>query len=74
MFPGRIAYAALTSEQVDWTPFDYVSLDHYREERVKDSYTDRLAPLLRMGKPVVVIEFGMGTYRVPGARVPSGSG
>jgi len=63
VFSGPMTYAALPFEQVDWTPFDFVGLDHYRDERVKDSYVDRLAPFLRMGKPVIVTEFGMRTYR-----------
>ncbi|MGP8205916.1 MAG: abortive infection protein [Acidimicrobiales bacterium] len=63
VFCGPISYAALIFEQVDWTPWDYVGLDHYRDERVKDSYVERLAPFLQLGKPVVVTEFGMRTYR-----------
>ena len=43
---------------MDWDLFDIIGIDHYRDARVKDSYTERLAPLLRLGKPVVVTEFG----------------
>ncbi len=63
VFCRPVTYAALIFEQVDWAPFDYIGLDHYREARVKDSYVDRLAPFLGTGKPVVVTEFGMRTYR-----------
>jgi len=63
VFSGPITYAALVFEQVDWAPFDFVGLDHYRDERVKDSYLDRLTPFLHLGKPVVVAEFGMRTHR-----------
>jgi acetyltransferase/esterase len=48
---------------VDWDLFDIIGIDHYRDARVKDSYTQRLAPLLRLGKPVVVTEFGMRTFQ-----------
>jgi hypothetical protein len=63
VFSGPLTYAALPFEQVDWGPFDFVGLDHYRDARVKDSYVDRLAPFLGLGKPVIVTEFGMRTFR-----------
>jgi hypothetical protein len=63
VFGGQLSYASLPFETVDWDLFDIVGIDHYRDARVKDSYAERLAPLLRLGKPVVVTEFGMRTYR-----------
>jgi hypothetical protein len=63
VFGGQLSYASLPFEAVDWDLFDIIGIDHYRDTRVKDSYTERLAPLLRLGKPVVVTEFGMRTYR-----------
>jgi hypothetical protein len=62
VFDGPIIYASLTFEQVDWGPFDYVGVDHYREARTKDRYVDMLQPFLATGKPVIVTEFGMRTY------------
>lgn len=62
-FDGPLTYASLTFEQVDWGPFDYVGVDHYREARTKDSYVEMLQPFLSTGKPVIVTEFGMRTYR-----------
>ena len=61
-FDGPLTYASLTFEQVDWGPFDYVGVDHYREARTKDRYVDMLQPFLSTGKPVIVTEFGMCTY------------
>ena len=61
-FNGPLTYASLTFEQVDWAPFDYVGVDHYRDTRVKDRYVDMLRPFLSTGKPVIVTEFGMRTY------------
>ncbi len=61
-FDGPLTYAALTFEQVDWGPFDYVGVDHYREARTKDRYVEMLEPFLSTGKPVIVTEFGMRTY------------
>ena len=63
VFDGPLTYASLPFEQVDWGLFDYVGVDHYREVRTKDRYIDMLQPFLATGKPVIVTEFGMRTYR-----------
>jgi hypothetical protein len=62
-FAGPLIYAALTFERVDWSPFDYVGVDHYREARTKDRYVEMLQPYLATGKPVIVTEYGMRTFR-----------
>ena len=62
-FDGPLIYASLAFEQVDWAPFDYVGVDHYREARTKDRYVEMLQPFLATGKPVIVTEFGMRTFR-----------
>ncbi len=62
-FSGPLIYAALPFEQVDWSPFDFVGLDHYREARTKDRYVEMLRPYLATGKPVIITEFGMRTFR-----------
>ena len=63
VFTGPLVYAALTFERVDWGPFDYVGVDHYREVRTRDRYVEMLQPFLATGKPVIVTEFGMRTFR-----------
>jgi hypothetical protein len=63
VFDGPLTYASLVFEQVDWEPFHYVGVDHYREARNKDRYVEMLQPFLSTGKPVVVTEFGMRTHR-----------
>jgi hypothetical protein len=70
MYRGPLRYASLPFEQVDWTLFDIVGVDHYRDGRIKDRYVEMLRPLFEIGKPVVVTEFGMRSYQ--GAEV-SGS-
>jgi hypothetical protein len=50
-------------ESVDWTPFDFVGIDHYRDARIKDRYPDMVLPYFGCGKPVVVTEVGMRGYR-----------
>ena len=61
-FSGPITYAALIWEKVDWSVFDFIGVDHYREARIKDRYLEMLQPLFAYGKPVVVTEFGMRAY------------
>ncbi|HEX4060446.1 MAG TPA: hypothetical protein VHY58_05415 [Streptosporangiaceae bacterium] len=63
VFRGPLSYAALIGESVDWTRFDFIGLDHYRDARIKDRYADMLAPFLATGQPVVVTETGMRGYR-----------
>jgi hypothetical protein len=63
VFHGPVTYAALVWETVDWSLFDFVGVDHYRDGRIKDRYLERLQPLFDHGKPVVVTEFGMRTYQ-----------
>jgi hypothetical protein len=62
VFSGPITYASLVWESVDWSRFDFVGVDHYRDSRIEDRYVDMLRPSLNTGKPVVVTEFGMRTY------------
>lgn len=62
-FGGPLTYASLIFEDVDWSLFDLVGVDHYRDARVKDRYVAMLGPLIAIGKPVVITEFGMRTYR-----------
>jgi hypothetical protein len=65
VFHGPVTYASLMWEQVDWSIFDIVGVDHYWAERIKDRYLDMLTPLLALGKPVVVTEFGFPTTSAP---------
>ena len=62
VFDGPLTYASLLFERVDWTPFDYVGVDHYRDVRTADRYLDVLEPLLATGRPVIVTEFGRRTF------------
>ena len=58
VYHGKVTYASLIWEQVDWEIFDCVGVDHYWDERIKDRYVDMLQPLFSFGKPVVITEFG----------------
>lgn len=63
VFGGPVSYASLAGESVDWRPFDFVGIDHYRDARIRDHYADMLRPFFGTGKPVVVTETGMRGYR-----------
>ncbi|MFI9384452.1 hypothetical protein [Kutzneria sp. NPDC052558] len=63
-FAGPVSYAAITSfEGVDWTPFDYVSVDLYRSTQVAAGFADAVRSLVAQGKPVAITEFGSATFR-----------
>ena len=65
-FAGRITYAAIPFERIDWTPFDFVSVELIRSAEVADQYRDGVRNLVAGGKPVAITGFGAATYR--GAR------
>jgi hypothetical protein len=71
-FGGRVTYASGKWEQVDWSPFDIVAVDLYRDAAIADSYVSRLRSYRRHGKPVAVMEFGCCTYQ--GAADAGGTG
>jgi hypothetical protein len=71
-FLGPITYASGSWEQVDWTPFDIVSVDLYRDSSNQDKYSEKLRAYARHGKPVAVTEFGCCTYA--GADLKGGMG
>jgi hypothetical protein len=67
-FGGRITYAAIHLERLDWTRFDIVSLDLYRSIEVADRFAEGVRALVALGKPVAITEFGAATFRGAGDR------
>jgi hypothetical protein len=63
VFRGDISYASLMAERVDWTMFDIVAVDLYREASHRDWFLRARNSLFRHNKPVVITEFGCCTYR-----------
>lgn len=64
VFHGRITYAAIARvETVDWSVFDFVCIDAYRDKMIRDSFGKMLGGYLGHDKPVVIGEFGCCTYR-----------
>jgi hypothetical protein len=62
-FGGQVTYASGGWEEVDWSLFDIVGVDAYRDAANRAGYVDQLRSYARFGKPVVITEFGCATYR-----------
>ena len=72
VFHGPLTYFSIPFEAVDWKPFDFVGVDHYRDARVKDAYGLMASKYKAFGKPVIIGEFGCCTFR--GADLLGGNG
>lgn len=71
-FAGEITYGAGSWEGVEWSGFDAVGVNLYRDRYNRRTYGDVLAGLHRHGKPVLITEFGCCSY--PGADLRGGAG
>lgn len=67
-FGGRVTYASGPWEDLDWTPFDIVSVDAYRDEQNAAGFQEGLRNRFVEGKPLVATEFGCCTYKGAAAR------
>jgi hypothetical protein len=67
-FGGKVSYASLPLEGVDWAPFDIIATDAaYRSAVTAANYRESIRAFVAQGraqgKPVAVTEFGCGTFR-----------
>jgi len=63
-FGGKISYASLPFEGVDWTPFDFIATDAgYRSLAVADQFRAGIRAIVAQGRPVAITEFGCTTHR-----------
>jgi hypothetical protein len=67
-FLGRLTYAAIQFEQVDWTPFDIVTFELIRSAEVADRFRDAVRILAQGPKPLAITGFGTAAYRGAGDR------
>jgi hypothetical protein len=67
-FHGKVTYAAGPWEFIDWTPFDFVAVDAYRQEGNRAKFGEEIREHFKHGKPVVATEFGCTTYVGAGDR------
>ncbi len=72
VFHGKVTYASAPLEAVDWSLFDFVGVDMYRETRIKDSFGEIIKRYFAYNKPVIIGEFGCCTYQ--GAEDAGGMG
>lgn len=62
-FNGPLTYASGPWEEVDWTRFEFVGVDAYRDASNRGTYADLIRARVAGGRPVVVTEVGCATYR-----------
>jgi hypothetical protein len=64
VFHGKITYFSVPLETVDWSLFDFVGVDLYRDARIRgDAYTKLVKSYFVHSKPVIIGEFGCCTYQ-----------
>jgi hypothetical protein len=64
VFHGKVTYASVARiETIDWSLFDVVCVDMYRDKFTKFSYGDLIKQYHIYNKPVVIGEFGCCTYQ-----------
>jgi hypothetical protein len=62
VFHGPITYACVPLETVEWRRFDFVSVDLYRDARIRDTFKSLLHRYFTFDRPVAITEFGCCTY------------
>ncbi len=62
-FNGKITYASLPDEDIDWNDFDIVGVNLYEDASNKRKYADELGRYKSHGKPVAITEFGTAPYK-----------
>ncbi|MER7007895.1 hypothetical protein ABT297_33295 [Dactylosporangium sp. NPDC000555] len=62
-FHGKVTYAAIPFEGVDWDLFDFVTLELIRSAEVADRFRDGVRTLVAQPKPVAITGFGTATWR-----------
>ena len=69
-FHGKITYACIQFERVDWTLFDFMSVELIRSAEVADRFAEGVRTLVAQGKPVAITGFGTATWRGSGDMAP----
>lgn len=69
-FHGALTYACIPFEQIDWSPFDFRTVELIRSAEVADLFRAGVRNLVAQGKPVAVTGFGTATWRGSGAVAP----
>lgn len=61
-FLGRVTYAAIQFEAVDWDLFDFVTVELIRSAAVADIFRTGVRTLVAQPKPVAITGFGTATW------------
>jgi hypothetical protein len=69
-FSGKLTYACIPFERVDWTVFDIMSVELIRSAEVADQFREGVRNLVAQGKPVAITGFGTATWRGAGDVAP----
>lgn len=67
-FHGKLTYASIQFEQVDWTPFDFMTFELIRSAEIADRFRDAVRTLAQGTKPLAITGFGTAAYRGAGDR------
>lgn len=66
-FNGKISYASIPLEAVDWQLFDIIATDAgHRSAEIAPYFQQGIRALVNQGKPAAITEFGCCTYRGAG--------
>jgi len=69
-FHGRVTYAAIQFEGVDWDLFDVRTYELIRSAEVADRFRDGVRTLVAQPKPVAITGFGTAAWRGAGDMAP----
>ncbi|HEY6739712.1 MAG TPA: hypothetical protein VI076_12780, partial [Actinopolymorphaceae bacterium] len=69
-FGGKVTYAAIQFERVDWELFDFVTYELIRSAEVADRFRDGVRQLVAQPKPLAITGFGAATWRGAGDVAP----
>ncbi|WP_030674465.1 hypothetical protein [Streptomyces rimosus] len=69
-FHGKVTYAAIQFEGVDWDLFDFTTLELIRSAEVADRFREGVRSLTAQPKPVAITGFGTATWRGAGDVAP----
>jgi hypothetical protein len=69
-FLGKVTYAAIQFEAVDWDLFDFVTVELIRSAAVADIFRAGVRSLVAQSKPVAITGFGTATWRGAGDMAP----
>ncbi|MFG2517361.1 hypothetical protein [Streptomyces sp. NPDC048584] len=69
-FHGKVTYAAIQFEGVDWDLFDFTTYELIRSAEVADRFRDGVRGLVTRPGPVAITGFGTATWRGAGDVAP----